>query len=60
MEKLTGPLQADYKNTLIIDNRVDKEKMKKNHVRINLVIALHNCIVSLSVQHCGNFSNLHC
>lgn len=29
MEKLTGPLQKDYKNTLFIDNRFHKERMKK-------------------------------
>ena len=29
MEKLTCPLQKDYKNILIIDNRFDKERMKK-------------------------------
>jgi len=59
MEKLTGPLQKDYKNTLIIDNRFDKQK-KKNHVSINVVIALRDCIVNLSVRRCGNFSNLQC
>jgi len=66
MEKLTGPLQKDYKNALIIDNRFHKERMKKkkkqkkNHVVINVVIALHDCIVNLSVQHSGNFSNPQC
>ena len=47
MEKLTGPLQKDYKNTLIIGNRFDKERMKKNYLRINVVIALHDCIYFL-------------
>ena len=56
MEKFTGPLQKDYKKTLIVDNRFDKE----NHVRIYVVIALHDCIVYLSVQRSGNFSNPQC
>lgn len=60
MEKLTGPLQKDYKNALIIDNRFDKERWKKNYVRINVVIVLHDCIVKFSVQRSGHFSNSQC
>lgn len=52
-----GLFQKDYKNIFIIDNCFDKERWKKNYVRINVVIVLYDCIVKFFVQCFGYFLN---